>query len=741
MSRDAHVRPYRNNHEHLEDALRLLDLAIRQRVATLALQNQEAPEAQTSRIAYITPAEVQWLLDQDTAPHGRGAAAAEVRREWARFKAVVDSRVARTLQEGTFLALPQLSRLFGLSPFEEGTILTCLAPELDRKYDRLFAYLQDDVTRKRPSVDLVLELQCDTKAQRWGARAFFSDGGSLLRAGLLRKVEDPQSPSGSSGLAQFLQINPRVCEFLLGSNQIDGRLAGYADLLRPADETESPAAPEASVGVLRLVERYLVSGSERDRKLVIHLYGPYGAGKRELVANVCRRLGCPVLSVDTERLLAEGAAAEELVRAAFREGLLQQAALYFKRAEGLLESAARPLLSGLTTAIIEYGRLVFLSAEGPWMLRESFPGCLFQEVALSIPDVPAREEVWASCLTDRAPDTASWVPHLARQFRLTPGQIRGAIDLAENRRRMDVDMLPLSLPALTAACRQQFNHNLSGMAVKIEPHYSWGDIVLPDDTLTHLHEICDQARNHYKVFGTWGFNRKLSYGRGLSALFVGASGTGKTMAAEVLAHELDLDLYKVDLSGVVSKYIGETEKNLSRIFAEAETSNALLFFDEADALFGKRTEVSDAHDRYANIEISYLLQKMEAYEGIVILATNLRENMDEAFTRRIRFVVEFPFPDEANRRHIWQSHFPSEAPTSPQIDYEFLAREFQVAGGSIRNIVLNAAFLAASASEADSDRGSGQAETIGMPEILHGARREFAKMGKRWNEQPFGRTP
>ena len=740
MSSDAQVRPYRNNFEHIQDALRLLDLTIRLRVATLALQNQEVPEAQASRIAYVTPAEVEWLLAQDGVPHAGGVGAAEARRELARFKEVIDDRVARTLQEGTFLALPQLNRLFGLSSFEEGAILTCLAPELNRKYDRLFAYLQDDVTRKRPSVDLVLELQCDTEVQRWSARVFLSDGGSLLRAGLLRKVDDPQSPSGSSGLAQFLQINPRICEFLLGSNQIDGRLAGRAELMRPADTHQSSAPPETSASVLRLVERYLMNGSERGRKLVVYLLGPYGVGKRELVASICRQLGCAVLTLDIEQLLAEGGETEDLVRAAFREGLLQPAVLHLKGADRLLETTAYSLRNRLATAIIEYGWLVFLSGEAPWMLKESFPGCLFQEVALSIPDVPAREAVWQSCLADQMPDAASWVPQLARQFRLTPGQIRAAIDLAESRRRMDADMLCLSLGALTAACRQQSNHKLGELAVKIEPHYSWGDITLPGDTLTHLHEICGQARNHYKVFGSWGFNKKLSYGRGLSALFVGASGTGKTMAAEVLAHELGLDLYKIDLSGVVSKYIGETEKNLGRIFAEAETSNAILFFDEADALFGKRTEVTDAHDRYANIEISYLLQKMETYEGIVILATNLRENMDEAFMRRIRFVIDFPFPDEANRRHIWQSHFPSEAPISPEIDYEFLAREFQIAGGIIRNIVLNAAFLAASVSEATPDRGNGEVRVIGMQEILHGARREFAKMGKRWNEQPLGRT-
>jgi SpoVK/Ycf46/Vps4 family AAA+-type ATPase len=195
------------------------------------------------------------------------------------------------------------------------------------------------------------------------------------------------------------------------------------------------------------------------------------------------------------------------------------------------------------------------------------------------------------------------------------------------------------------------------------------------------------------------------------------------MAAEVIAHDLQVDLYKVDLSGVVSKYIGETEKNLSRIFQEAETSNAILFFDEADALFGKRTEVSDAHDRYANIETSYLLQKMEDYEGIVILATNLQKNMDEAFTRRLRFIVEFPFPDEASRRLIWKTHFPAEAPLSEAINYEFLARKFQISGGNIKNIVLNAAFYAA-------DEGV----EIGIEHILQGAKREFEKIGKLWSD-------
>jgi SpoVK/Ycf46/Vps4 family AAA+-type ATPase len=232
--------------------------------------------------------------------------------------------------------------------------------------------------------------------------------------------------------------------------------------------------------------------------------------------------------------------------------------------------------------------------------------------------------------------------------------------------------------------------------------------------------------HRHRVFGEWGFGRRAVDGRGISALFAGPSGTGKTMAAAVIARELQLELYKIDLSGVVNKYIGETEKNLARIFQEAEASDVILFFDEADALFGKRTKISDAHDRYANIETSYLLQRVEAYDGVVILATNLRENMDEAFTRRLKFIVEFPFPDIAGRKLIWQTHFPGEAPVSDDVDYEWLACHLQITGGSIKNIALNAAFFAAA------DGG-----VIRMDHILRGARDEFEKIGKFWNDETF----
>jgi SpoVK/Ycf46/Vps4 family AAA+-type ATPase len=264
------------------------------------------------------------------------------------------------------------------------------------------------------------------------------------------------------------------------------------------------------------------------------------------------------------------------------------------------------------------------------------------------------------------------------------------------------------------------------MAHKIQPKYGWDDIILPRDQMEQLREVCGYVKHYHTVYGRWGFERKLSLGKGLNVLFAGPSGTGKTMAAEIIARDLGLELYKIDLSSVVSKYIGETEKNLDRIFQEGQTSNAILFFDEADALFGKRSEVRDSHDRYANIEIAYLLQKMDEYDGVVILATNLRKNMDEAFSRRMHFVVEFPVPEEAERYRIWKNIFPPEAPLTEDADIGFMARQFKITGGNIKNIALGAAFLAAE------NGGHINTETL-----IAATKREYQKIGKLCTEGEF----
>jgi SpoVK/Ycf46/Vps4 family AAA+-type ATPase len=275
------------------------------------------------------------------------------------------------------------------------------------------------------------------------------------------------------------------------------------------------------------------------------------------------------------------------------------------------------------------------------------------------------------------------------------------------------------------ACCSQVRHNLEALAQRIVPVAAWEDLVLPAMQTQILRDIAIHVRNRAKVYGQWGFERKLSMGKGISVLFSGASGTGKTLAAEVLANELGLDLYRIDLSSVVSKYIGETEKNLKRVFDAAERGGCLLLFDEADALFGKRSEVKDSHDRYANIEVSYLLQRMEAYRGLAILTTNMKKSLDPAFLRRIRFSVNFPFPDAGQRARIWMRIFPPQAPKG-RLDVEKLSR-LNVAGGNIKNIALYSAFLAAE-----------ESQPIAMIHLLHAARVEYAKLEKPLTETEIG---
>jgi ATP-dependent 26S proteasome regulatory subunit len=629
------------------------------------------------------------------------------------------------------LTQPRLAALFALSPFELQTIVICLAPELRRKYDTLYAYVQDDITRKKPSVDLILEILCASEAERWHARTeVFSDQAPLFRHTILHRIDDPGSPSGSSGLSQFLQLDRRILRYLLDNHTLDEHLAEYATMLvSSAHVTQAWTEPSLKARLTNLCRDRIAQLTSRRRPFVFYLQGPDGVGKRDLALGLCAPWGRPLLCIDMALLLAGEKDAPAVMRLLFREGLLSGAALFFSNCEVLLQEEANAgvWMKTMLRMVDEYPNLTFLTGDLPWMLRDGFDQENFCAVEVKLPDESIRQTVWEQALQGIASkDRHSLANELADQFRLTPRQIHAATAWLTHQRVMAGEKAKVTRAELYAACRLQSHHKLAELAVKIEPRYDWADLVLPPDKLEQLREFCSQLVHRPRVFGDWGFARKLAHGRGISAIFAGPSGTGKTMAAEVIAHELRLDLYKIDLSSVINKYIGETEKNLSRIFHEAEGSNAILFFDEADALFGKRTKISDAHDRYANVETSYLLQRVEEYEGIVILATNLRDNMDEAFTRRLRFIVEFPFPDAAGRQAIWRKHIPPQAPVGDDLDFAWLGGQFPITGGNIKNIVLAAAFLAA----ADGD-------AITMAHVVRGARREFEKIGKIWDDQRF----
>lgn len=630
--------------------------------------------------------------------------------------------------------LTWLKQAFGLSVFDIDVILVTLAPELDLRYERLYAYLQDDVTRKRPSVDLILNLLCPSAEAKLARRSHFAADAPLIFHRLLYLIPDPNQVQPPL-LAHYLKLDEQIVRLLLAQENLDVRLAPFCQMVEPiVSFDELSVNTEVKTALLTLVTQMRAAR----RPLQLYFQGPRGVGKRRAAEALAAGVGMRFLTVDLARALAADRDFEQILRLLFRETWFQDAVLYLDGLD-VLRGDKHDLQSRCLLEILAEGTgITILAGAQPWAPYEGAPIGVVT-VPFPIPDFAGRRACWQ---TNLAAEGITLDDHdldaLADRFRLTPDQITDAVVTARNHARWHTashasdevssqSNASLIVSGLFSTARAQSGHDLAALARKIKPVYTWSDIVLPDDTLAQLREICQRVTHRHRVLGEWGFGRRLSIGKGVNTLFAGPSGTGKTMAAEIIANELGLDLYKIDLSGVVSKYIGETEKNLDRIFTAAENANAILFFDEADALFGKRSEVRDSHDRYANIEISYLLQKMEEYEGIAILATNLRQNLDESFVRRLAFTILFPFPDEADRRRIWAGIWPAETPLADDLDPGLLAHQFKLSGGNIKNIALAAAFLAAE------DGG-----VVGMPHLLQATRREYQKLGKQLSVAELG---
>ena len=626
--------------------------------------------------------------------------------------------------------MDHLYRVLQLVEFDAGVIVLCLAPELDSTYELLFAYLQDDISKKQPTVELAMRVLTDSLEERVQRRLSFSSSATLVKYGLIQLADDPYGKTGSI-LTKCLSLDSYLLDYLLGLTTIDDRLHPFAELWEGDLAWDRPGRrphPEACVKELpKQVQRLTASG----RATVLRLVGPRGCGKRALGKAVCQGLGRKMLTVDCGELLTSAQDFGTLLRLVHRESLLQDAVLYFRNTNLLssLGSGDRAFSRQLEEIISEGPSITILAGELPW--DSSLTNSKVATVIVEIPQRghSERKLLWRDCLSPHAAKiTDEDLNLLATRFQFSERETGEAVTAALNQaiwRNPEDPTITLADFLTSAKCKSIQGQRLSVQ----ESHsgYSWDDLVLPEDRKRQLIEVCSSFLNMSRVYGQWGFERKNKLGKGLNVLLVGSSGTGKTMAAEVMSNALGLDLRRIDLSGIVSKYVGETEKNLEAIFQEAQASNQILLFDEADALFGKRAEVRDSHDRYANIEVSYLLQKMEEHQGIAILTTNLRNNMDEAFLRRLHFVVEFPYPDDDLRLEIWRRVFPSEAPLDSDVDLAFMARQFRLAGGNIKNMAVAAAFLAAL------DESS-----IGMKHLVQAARREYQKMGKLLSEQDFG---
>ncbi|WP_374114187.1 AAA family ATPase [Streptomyces sp. NK08204] len=602
--------------------------------------------------------------------------------------------------------LDGLVRRFGLSSLDLDLLLVAMAPDLDARFERLYGYLNDDLTRRRPTVGLALEL-CGLGGAS-PARFRLAPGAPLIAHGLL-EVTEPERPP----LSRVLAVPDRVTAHLLGGTRPDARLTGVLGEAREdptaeaADVHRAAAAAGTGVGLVHLRSR--------------------GGDAEGLATAALHAAGLGPLVLDAVALARRSADVPALARVIALEARLTGAGVVLGPLTALPgEPAERArTLSSLCAEL--RGIPLFTHGTTGWDPAWAADTPVVLNVEAPSPERQAAR--WRHALDRAAGDAVTGdVEALARAVaahRLDSGQLRRAADAAV--RTATIEGRQVGPDDLRTAVRAQNGAGLDRLARRVEPGVGWDDLVLPPTTHRRLRELALRARHREQVLGQWGMRPGGGRGRGVIALFAGESGTGKTMSAEVVAADLGMDLYVVDLSTVVDKYIGETEKNLERIFTEASAVNAVLLFDEADAIFGKRSEVKDAHDRHANIESAYLLQRMESFDGIAVLTTNLRANLDEAFTRRLDVVADFPVPDAGQRLALWDRCLGDRLPRGDDLDLAFCADRFELAGGSIRACAVTAAYLAAESGE-----------PLTMRQTVTAIAQEYRKLGRLVLESEFG---
>ena len=593
-------------------------------------------------------------------------------------------------------ALVSLSQRFGLSAFEQEVLLLCVGMELDTRIGGLCAKAQQDSQSPYPTFALALSL-FDEPA--WDV---VSPERPLRYWGLIEIDRVGYQPL----ITNAIRGSERIVNYIKGLNYLDDRLA---TLVMPV-ETPVGTLPPSQETIVEQIIHHLKQASAP--LPIIQLLGTDSGSKQLIGDRTAAAFGLQLYLLPSGLLPTPAAELETFLRLWERESILMPIAIYLDDRE--VESATKAHASPINRFLSRYHNLLFLDTyEPPQLSRVSV------SFDITKPTVPEQETAWTKILdTSGFSESASL---LASQFSLNLSTIERNAQIALNENITDKVELH---NRLWNACLISTRPQLDNLAQRIDTKATWDDIVLPSEEMDLLHQIAEQVKQRRQVYENWGFQRRMNRGMGISAMFAGESGTGKTMAAEVIANSLQLNLYRIDLSAVVSKYIGETEKNLRKLFDAAEDGGAILFFDEADALFGKRSDVKDSHDRYANIEINYLLQRIESYRGLAILATNMKSSLDTAFLRRLRFIINFPFPSKLERKQMWQKVFPEETPIE-SLDFERLGR-FNLTGGSIHNIAINAAFLAVR-----------EGTAVTMQSVLAAARMEFRKLERPINEADF----
>jgi hypothetical protein len=615
------------------------------------------------------------------------------------------AREAADRLRGDLPKLICLADAFRLGERDQRLLAFVLAPELDGRYARIYGFLNDDLTRRRPTASILAQLLIPDRGLAWDVQRMFSAPGPLAKYGLIQPDPHDSGPKSEVGLA----LAPEVIFYLLAE---DGRRPQYNKQIEFFDAWESDE-PSGHLGTTDLIEKLAVWREPRrfgGSSSVIQLLGDVSA--RRWFIRAATSQGNPVVLLDFEGWTDRST--QELMDLALRGARvakMHDAILVLSGTDGLHTAAREQLEAALLDQLLGRTRRLVVHGRSPWILPAANKVCLVERPPLSF---HRRSELWVE-KAQRFDISLS-----ERDARMLAATV--AFDEEDIDASLQLYSKPASdktpIDAIKAAARQVARTWLPNSVARLDPVFEWKDIVLPDNTLDLLRKIPEHVEHAGEVFEDWGFDARMPYGRGVAALFSGPSGTGKTMAARIIARELGVELFQVDLAKTVSKYIGETEKNLDRVFEAAQRASAVLLIDEADALFGKRTEVKDAHDRYANVEVAFLLQRMESYTGLAILTTNLKRNLDDAFLRRLRFVIDFPAPKPAHRLEIWKRAFPDGCSVVDDKELRFLAGRFELTGGHIQQIALRAAFSAAS--------GGG---LIRAEHIVTATRQELLKLG------------
>lgn len=633
--------------------------------------------------------------------------------EWELFH----EEAYQSIKSGIMLPFEYMLRRLGLDDFEKYCACLAAAPELNREFERMYCYLQDDYVLKYPTMDLCIKMfSMDPLVQKKRIHQVFQ------RKELLQCIFQAKSWALESELSWKLKLRRNLIEYMFFyESDLEGRKAEY-DLWLPTGNTACGFNINEHIGSLigqRLTEED--KGTEITKKAFL-LQGASGSGKKmqiRLAAEAHRRTA---LFFDLGKLGDKSAEQkkESMIDAIVR-AVLDRAYLCFCHWETLKakDTWDNTLIYEIfKTAGLFFGT-IFLTTQADGIQEEICPKEFqVERLKMRTPSLGQRIRLWKDALALQKAGEKTAIETLAVQFDFTPGMIEEAVASAKKKAATD-GRDGMELGDIYEACQEKISHRLGERASRVNAVCTWDDLILEEEPKGLLLQACAQITYRYRVYEEWGFQKKLAYGRGVAMLFAGPPGTGKTMAAQVLANELNLELYKVDLSGVLSKYIGETQKNLKEIFDEAQKSKSILFFDEADALFGKRVDVSDSRDISANAQTAYLLQKMEEYDGITILATNLLQNFDDAYKRRMKYIIPFRFPQKEQRLSLWEKVFPKEMPLEEDIDREYLASGFELSGASIKNVALNAAFMAAS-----------MQETTGMKHVMASLQQEYKKSGK-----------